>query len=180
MRSIAWAGMALVAGCQWAVAAPAVSAVIVDSTETGQAELRQVVSSALGGPPVLLAADALVHSSELLIERTPRSGPQGVRIPGRDMEPVQRFRLVVSDGQCLLVHVNTDTRYELRQIKCRPATSKESGHSHTVRHRDSFALVVYTPSAAMSLQPLLATPERTKTSYTRFAGPISRLFDRRH
>ena len=124
MRANAYAGMTL-ALCQWAVAAPAVDAVIVDPSETGRAELRQVVSSALGGRPVLLAEDALLHTSELLIERTPRWSPQGIRIPGRDMQPVQRFRLVVSGGKCLLVHVNTDTRHALRHIKCRPANRQK-------------------------------------------------------
>ena len=75
---------------------------------------------------MLLAADALVHSSELLIERTPRSGPQGVRIPGRDREPAQRFRLLVSDGKCVLEHVNTDTRYALRGIKCQPVAERSA------------------------------------------------------
>ena len=81
---------------------------------------------------MLLAADALVHSSELLIERTPRTGPQGVRIPGRDTEPAQRFRLLVSDGEdgqdgeCVLEHVNTDTRYALRAIKCQPAADRSA------------------------------------------------------
>ena len=118
--------MAFAAGCQCAVAAPAVDAVIVDLDERGRAELNDVIAGALGGRPVLLAADALVHSSELLIERTPRTGPQGVRIPGRDREPAQRFRLLVSDGKCVLEHVNTDTRYALRGIKCQPAADRSA------------------------------------------------------
>ena len=75
---------------------------------------------------MLLAADALVHSSELLIERTPRSGPQGVRIPGRDREPAQRFRLLVGEGECVLLHANTDARYVLRRVKCQPAVGRSA------------------------------------------------------
>ena len=121
MRSSTCIGIALVvAGCQTAVAVPSVRALIVDPTDAGRAELQQAVASALGGRPVLLAADALTHSSDLLIERTPRAGPEGIRIPGRDAEPVQRFRLLVRGGKCLLVHVNTDTRFDLGGINCQP------------------------------------------------------------
>ena len=116
--------MALAATCQCAAATPDV---IVDASDAGRAELKQVVSSALGGRPVLLATDALTQSSELVIERTPRSGPHGVRIPGRNTEPARRFRLLLSGGKCVLAYVNTDQRYELRRITCRaaPPTSRK-------------------------------------------------------
>ena len=131
MRSSTCIGIALVvAGCQTAVAVPSVRALVVDPTDAGRAELQQAVASALGGRPVLLAADALTHSSDLLIERTPRAGPEGIRIPGRDTEPVQRFRLLVYGGKCLLVHVNTDTRFELGGINCQPADAKSVDDSN--------------------------------------------------
>ena len=117
--------MALAAACQGGAASPAVQALVVEASDAGRAELRQVVSSALG-QPVLLAADALTQSSELFIERTPRSGPHGVRIPGRDTEPAQRFRLLATGGKCVLLHLDTDTHYELRRVRCRPPEQRES------------------------------------------------------
>lgn len=120
MRSCACAGVALAAACQCGAASSAAQAVIVDANDAARAELSQVVSDALGGRPVLLAADALTQSSELFIERTARSGPLGVRVPGRDMEPAQRFRLLSEGGRCVLVHVNADVTYALRRVQCRP------------------------------------------------------------
>ncbi len=111
---------ALVLGCQAAPTAHETDAVVVAPDAAGRAELRRVVSQAVGGRPVTLADDALTRDSQLILERTPRQGPEGVRVPGRDVEEPERFRLVLnSDGQCMLVHLNTGNRHPLRDVRCR-------------------------------------------------------------
>ncbi len=100
--------------CESHSRAESVPAIVVDPTEDTRQELRSVVMRMLNGAPVTLAADALTASSLLTVERKPRPGLQGSRpATGRMMERPEQFRLVRSNGECVLVHVRTGERATL-------------------------------------------------------------------
>ncbi|MEX1032345.1 MAG: hypothetical protein WDZ30_03205 [Cellvibrionaceae bacterium] len=98
-----------------------IAALITDPTPASRAELQNIVSTALHGAHVNLADDALTESSTLVIERQPRRDPLGNRLPGRTLETPERFHLLLSGGKCVLVHHNSEQRWELREASCRAA-----------------------------------------------------------
>jgi hypothetical protein len=100
----------LLLACKTGAVKHEVSAYIVDPTAESQAELRQVVSSMLGGREVTLADDALTTQSMLVIE------PQN--LTGRDLGKPDQFRLLLSGSECVLVHLGSDARSELTKANC--------------------------------------------------------------
>ena len=118
----AWelAGLLALGAC--AVVSPGrdVPAVIGNATFESRAELRRVVGHALGGAPVTLADDALTRESELIIEPARARDPQGAPLDGRERGRPERFRLVKSDGRCVLVHERTGKRFTLAEAACAP------------------------------------------------------------
>src|SRR5512144_2563069 len=84
-----------------------VPAVIVDPTPESRAALQQAVTDALHGLDVLLAPDALTRESVLLLE--PR------HMEGRETRTGEKFRLVKSGAQCVLIHERTGQRFVLVQ-----------------------------------------------------------------
>lgn len=108
----------LLGACRGAPVYEDVPAVIVDPDAASRAELRQVVSTALGGADVTLAPDTLTSDSRLSIERP---APRGIDAPparGRDLGRPERFRLVLDGPQCVLVHERTGLRWLLLDTDC--------------------------------------------------------------
>ncbi len=102
-------------GCRTAApvdAPPDVPAVIVRPTDASRAALARAVSDALGGARVTLADYALTNSSELVIERMLRRGPAGEPIDPRGEKP-EKFQLVKSGADCVLIHDETGRRFKL-------------------------------------------------------------------
>ncbi len=95
-----------------------VPARIVDPTPQSRAALLSAVRSALNGATVALADEALTAESALLIERAVRRDPRGLRIQGREVLRPERFHLVKSGGDCVLVHERTGRRFPLRDTRC--------------------------------------------------------------
>jgi hypothetical protein len=81
-------------------------------------ELLEAVRSALNTSTVTLAGDALTQESTLTIARVPLRDAAGRRVTGRDYETPEHFRLVKSGSRCVLIHVGTQTRYELTEARC--------------------------------------------------------------
>jgi len=96
-----------------------VPALIVAPDAASREELSRVVSAALGGAPVTLADDALVHDDRLVIERARVLDPAGRRIDGRSVEPPEQFRLVISGSRCLLIREADGSRLPLDATRCR-------------------------------------------------------------
>ena len=98
-------------------------ALISNPTPQSRAELRRVLSAALGGAPVTIADDALTHTSVLIIERAvPRDG-QGRplnSLTGRTLERPVRFHLVKAGNRCMLVREGSGGRWELTETMCVP------------------------------------------------------------
>lgn len=95
-------------------------AVLVEPTPETKAELRQWVSVALNGVPVLLADSALTQSPTLSIERAPARDTLGRPLTGRELDQPEIFRLLRSGRQCLLVHERSGRRFALATSACAP------------------------------------------------------------
>lgn len=92
-------------------------AVIVDANDASRAALQQAVNDLLG-TEVLLAHDALMRSSLLIVEhRAPRS-IEGVPAGGRTMDPPVQFRLFTDGRHCILVDQRDNSRHSLADTRC--------------------------------------------------------------
>jgi len=89
-----------------------VPALIVDPTPQSRAALLQAVTDALGVQP-LLADDALLRESALLIERR--------HLEGRERSMPERFQLFRVGDRCVLVHERTGQRSPLVETRCAEA-----------------------------------------------------------
>jgi hypothetical protein len=96
------------------------AAVIAAPTDSSRAELARVVSAAMSGQPVTLAADALTRDSVLTIERRTPPGPQGRAATGRALEAPVQFKLVLRAERCVLVRVADGTAWQLDEARCVP------------------------------------------------------------
>lgn len=103
------------AGCNHAPDRPAI---IESPTAESTAEIRGVLTEALGPRDILLAPDALTGSSILTLGSNiaQRDNIAG----GRELGTPERFDLLLSDGRCVLVHAATGRRYPLERTDCVP------------------------------------------------------------
>ena len=107
---VMFAVIALLYGCKTDAVRDDVPAQILDSTVESRAELLGVVSDALNGRAVTIADDALTNDSLLITE------PK--HLTGRDLGRPEHFRLVLSGSRCVLVHQETESRFELTKTSC--------------------------------------------------------------
>lgn len=112
-----WALLALSA-CADPRTQPPVPAVLVNPSEQDRIELSRTVGGALGGAPVLLAPDALIRDSILIIEPVHPRDAAGLPLEGRELGRPERFRLELAGTRCVLIHERTDRRWTLTQA-CR-------------------------------------------------------------
>jgi hypothetical protein len=112
---------AAAAGCGHLGASEDVPAVLVSPTAAVRTELRAALTEALGRAPVAIADEALTQTSVLVIERGPIREPANRPLTGRTVDAdVQRFELVVNDGQCALLRASDGWRKQLAQARCTP------------------------------------------------------------
>jgi hypothetical protein len=105
-------------GCTTDPAAADVPARIVDATPESRAELKQVVSQALGGADVTLADDALTHDSMLTIDRKTYRDARGNPINGRERGMPMQFVLLKQGERCVLELRSSGQRWNLAATKC--------------------------------------------------------------
>ena len=108
----------LAAGCRSLLAADAVPARLLEPDAAARAELSAAVSAALHRDSVLLADDALVGSSLLVLERAPARDPAGTRLQGRELAGPWRFRLWLSGGPCVLEQLDGGRSAWLSHARC--------------------------------------------------------------
>lgn len=121
MRFSILGSTALLASCALSQAQPDTPAVIVQPTAASRAELLAAVTGALDNASLTLAADALTHSSSLIVERTRLRDASGRQLSGRDLDRPQHFQLVEHGGRCVLIHQESGRRIELTRTTCRPS-----------------------------------------------------------
>jgi hypothetical protein len=97
-----------------------VPALLTSTTAESRAELERAVSRALDGAEVTLADDALTRVDTLLVDRTTRRDASGIPLDGRRTGRPERFRLVASGADCVLVHEGTGRRFTLHAASCAP------------------------------------------------------------
>lgn len=95
-------------------------AVIVNPTAESRDELRRVVSDMLFGAQVTLADDALTESSVLVVERSRIRSLDSPPLSGRDVGKPERFQLLTTGTECILIHSPNLARYELEETDCVP------------------------------------------------------------
>lgn len=118
-RTFALLTLVLLHACNAHPLAGELPAVLETSTPASRAELVQVISDALNVVSVTLAEDALMKSSELVIEKKLRRNLQGRIGGGRVTDPPEQFKLVIDGSRCVLVRLADDTRYVLKEALCR-------------------------------------------------------------
>lgn len=104
------AALPLLIACKTAVVPDEVPANIIAPTDEGRAELRQLVSTMLGGRVVTIADDALTTDSMLVIEAK--------NFTGRDSGRPDQFRLLLRGSECVLVHLGSGARSALSSARC--------------------------------------------------------------
>ena len=107
-------------GCGTLPAGNDLPAVIVGPTTQSREDLQQAVASTLNGAPVTLADDALTHDSTLLIERNQARDANGVPLSGRELGRPEKFQLVKSGKDCVLIHEASGRRWTLKHTTCSP------------------------------------------------------------
>ena len=110
--------MLLLAGCHLRVAPADAPAVLTSSSAESHAELVRVVSAAMNGAPVTIAASALTDDDVLIVERAQRQGEKDMNLGGRETGRPHHFRLVKSGSRCVLVHQETGRRWTLESVTC--------------------------------------------------------------
>ncbi len=126
MHAVNWVlvgcGMWSLAGCQSAPAAPEVTAaevtaVLSEPSTQARAIIQKTINGALSRD-VLLADDALINSSLLIIEQKPRQSIGAPPAQGRNMDLPIMFRLVTNGSSCSLMSLSDEKRYPLAGVKC--------------------------------------------------------------
>ena len=112
--------LTVLSGCQTNMYASDRYAVLVDVTPAVHATIESAISAALPGMQITVAPDALSQTSLLTLERPVRQRLDGEAGLDRRLDTPERFRLVVNDGRCVLIHEAKSTRYPLDGARCTP------------------------------------------------------------
>jgi hypothetical protein len=94
---------------------------LVSPSAQTRAELSRIVSQALHGIPVRLADDALVHDSDLIVERKLPRDAAGIPVDGRALEKPEHFQLLLRGASCVVIHERTGRSWTLSSATCVPA-----------------------------------------------------------
>lgn len=105
------------AGCQTLATDGDVAARISNPTDDSRKALQSAVNTALDAN-VTLAGNALTDSSVLTIERNPPRSMDNLPAQGRNMDMPMQFRLVLNDGDCVLIYTADDSRRKLSDTHC--------------------------------------------------------------
>jgi hypothetical protein len=101
-----------------APAAQDTAAVIANASVQTHAEIQRVISAALRGAPVTIAADALTNDSFIAIERASARDERGRLLNGRDPGRPEIFELRKQGRRCMLLQQSTGERVVLSTASC--------------------------------------------------------------
>lgn len=111
---------ALLVACKNGTLHEEVPARLTEPSADARAELQTIIASAARVHQLTLAEHPFADSHILILETTPRRDPQGNRLPGRDLSKPERFQLLVSGEDCILLQEKTGERWILREARCLP------------------------------------------------------------
>jgi hypothetical protein len=115
------ATLGLTLGCGTLKGQSLAPARLVNPSPQTRAELARIVSQALHGIPVRLADDALVHDSDLIVERITARDAAGIPVDGRALGKPEHFQLVLRGSSCVVIHERTGRSWTLASATCVPA-----------------------------------------------------------
>jgi hypothetical protein len=107
----------IAAGCQAMGPEHDVPARIVDPDDASRAALQETVNKIMGSN-VAIADNALTTSSYLTIENRPQPTMENPVPMGREYGRPVTLKLVIEDGDCVLVDERNRARYVLRNTSC--------------------------------------------------------------
>jgi len=90
---------------------------IANPDDASRSALQELVNS-IFGTDVLLADDAFVNSSLLVIENNPRPSLQNPEPQGRIMAEPMRLRLITTGTDCIVIDDRDGKRYPLPDTTC--------------------------------------------------------------
>lgn len=115
-----WMVLVAVAGCASGGARLETAAYVTHPTPQSHLAISQAVSNTFGGIQVTIADDALTGDGVLMIDRARLHDPNGTLVDGRNPGLPERFHLVKSGEDCILVHDRTNRRTRLAGTECAP------------------------------------------------------------
>jgi hypothetical protein len=110
--------VSLAAACAPPVLQPGVPALLTNPGPETLQEIEQTIATALGVTKVTLAADVLTKTSVIIIERGMQRGIDRPPELGRDPGRPDRFQLIISGSQCVLVNDQNGVHWPLVSVEC--------------------------------------------------------------
>lgn len=111
------AAAVLLAGCKTTAVTDEYPARIIDPDDASRAALQAAVNT-LMNTEVLIAADALTETSNLVIDRRPADTLGNSAAQGRIMDAPLQLHLVSNGTDCFLVDPRNDSRQVLENTSC--------------------------------------------------------------
>lgn len=111
--------LGLLSGCQSAHVGNPTPALLNEQSDINYQRLESAVAELLGTKQVLIAEDAFVDKSWIVITRRARQTIDNRNIQGLDLQQPIRIDLVKEGADCYLVSSNNPTRLKLAKVACR-------------------------------------------------------------
>jgi hypothetical protein len=118
IRFIALASVVVLCACESNNTKTPVFARVVEVDDVARMEIKSAVAKLLYQDDVLLAQDAFVDSSVLVLERPPHKDAQQNRMQGRELQMPEKITLQRIAGDCVLKRLSNDEIVKLQQVKC--------------------------------------------------------------
>jgi hypothetical protein len=122
--TVALAFATLISGCQLLAEQSSAPATVIDATEKGMLEIKQVIGKALNSDSILFATEVLTERSIIAIENGSVRSIDKPNVMGRNEQLPHRFQLLKKGGNCLLKRLGTDQVWQLEQVKCEIISSE--------------------------------------------------------
>lgn len=121
VAAFVFSACALTSGC---ATSGGTRAVIADPSAQGHAELIAVIAQRLHRTDVLIADDALMRDSTLIIEPVRPRDTQGQLLNGRETRLPEHFTLLKRGSHCYLQHERTGEQIELHYVHCSSGSTR--------------------------------------------------------
>jgi hypothetical protein len=104
--------------CEATKPLPALRVVLQESNGDDRELLERALAEMLNDSSVIIAEDAFIKNSEIIIERQSIADSDGNRIMGRSFESPLHFRLWKQGNVCFIEHVETEEKKEVPNLEC--------------------------------------------------------------
>lgn len=101
-----------------------VAAVLSEHSAQNLQLVNKKVAKLLNLPTIILSTNAFKNSSWLILDAQKHKDPQGNLVMGNNVNSPDKVQLIISSGQCLLVHKSTGRSVILKKVNCKPVSYK--------------------------------------------------------